>query len=211
MVGKSYSLCLSFLLLLFLFLRAGSRVQVILRPTCPPFIFFLSISLTAPQHFLFFVSPLSLFLSSIYLPSSLTSASFQVFIHPAPSTLPPLSLILHPSPHHFSPLISPTTPPPQRTHTINCRLVKQTNRHNSPDKGIETLITSVLHEELKILQKKDVPLPVWETKQRHRQNKMPYCSFKRQNKDGKIISCGVAQGSVLGSSFLSFYVSMKFH
>ncbi len=99
--------------------------------------------------------------SSPSLSHFLTSASFPVFIHPALSLLAPPSLIVHPSPHHFSPLISPIhLPPSTRTHTINCRLVKQTNRHNSPDKRIEALITSVLHEELKILQKKDVPPPL---------------------------------------------------
>lgn len=34
----------------------------------------------------------------------------------------------------------------------------RTNGLNSPDKGTDTLITSILHEELSILQKKAVPL-----------------------------------------------------
>lgn len=134
-----------------LFLSQGwSRVQVILHPTCPPFIFFLSFSLPAPPTLsILSLSPLPPFLFSSILLSRL-------------SLLHLLSSTPHPTISHLSslPSTSPPPAPPTRTHTINCRLVRQTNRHNSPDKGIETLITSVLHKELKILQKKDVPLPL---------------------------------------------------
>ena len=140
-------------------------MQVILCPTCPPFIFFLSLSLPAPPTTLSILSLLTFpLLSSIrlhfclYLSLCLTFASFPVFIHPALS-LYLLSATPHPTISHLSSLLSL---PPTHTQTIYCRLVKQRDWHNSPDKGIETLNTYILHEELKILQKKDVLLSIWQ-------------------------------------------------
>lgn len=140
---------LSFLLLLFF-----SGLGVVCKSFCSPPVLnlsFLPFPFSLPKHFLFFLSPLPSFHLSIF-PSPLSS----LFIHSC-SLFPSSPSPPHPTISHlsFHPPTSPPHPPPL-THIINCRLVKRTNRHNSPDKGIEALITSVLHKELKILLKKDV-------------------------------------------------------
>lgn len=97
----------------FFFLRAGSHVQVILRLTCPPFIFFPSLSFLPPQHFLFFPSshlypPLihpSSVLSLSPLRSSLFSFILLSILHLLSSTPHPIS--------HLSSFLSP----PAHTHT----------------------------------------------------------------------------------------------
>lgn len=151
---------LSFLLLLFF-----SGLGVVCKSFCSPPVLnlsFLPFPFFPPQtlSILSLTSPL---FSSVHLP-----LPSLVPLHPFLLPLPLLSFLFftpHPTISHlsFHPPTSPPHPPPL-THIINWRLVKRTNRHNSPDKGIEALITSVLHKELKILLKKDVPSAPSETK-----------------------------------------------
>lgn len=134
-------------------------------------LFFFSPPLFLPQDWESCASHSAFHLSSIYPPPLPAPLQDFLFFHLSPllfsihlSPLPALALCFPPP---------PLTPPfltshlchqhphiPQHAHTISCRPVKLTNRHNSPDKGIEALITSLLHNELKILYKKDVPLPL---------------------------------------------------
>ena len=215
-MGKSYSLCLSLSSLSF------PGLGVVCKSFRAPPVLHLSFffpSLFLPPHYTFYSSSPHLSPPLIH-PSSLQTLSLSLShlcllscFHPSCSLAFPSS-ISYPPPFTLPFLTSHLSyqpPHPMHTHTIYCRLVRQTNRHNSPDKGIETLITSILHEELKILQKKDVPLPLWKTKQRHWWKRMPHRSFERQNKDDDIYFLWCTPGLCPWSYFLYLCIAIRLH